>query len=291
MIAATTRMSVMTAVVVAASIGVASAQTPQAAQAAPSRWTEPAIADNSFLIEEAFNQEEGVVQHISTFTRSAASPRDYVYTLTQEWPFSTIRHQLSYSVPVGFMNSSSTRGVGDVMFNYRYQMPGLGDRVAISPRVSLIGSTGDANKGLGSGSWGTQVNVPVSLRLTPAVAAHLNAGATLLPRALGALDNGTSVRRAVSTYTVGGSIIAPVTLPVNAVLEYVVNNAGEIAGDGTVVRGTQHLLNPGIRFAINVGGTQLVPGVSVTIDAAHPSAPKGVFGYFSVEHAFKKIKG
>lgn len=287
MTAATIRVSVMTAVMVGAGLGLAAAQT---APATPSRWTEPAIADNSFLIEEAFNQEEGVVQHISTFTRSAASPHDYVYTLTQEWPFSTQTHQLSYSVPVGFMNSTSSSGMGDMMFNYRYQMPGLGERVAISPRVSLVTSTGDVSKGLGTGSWGTQVNFPVSLRVTPAIAAHLNAGATLLPRMLGTLDNGTSVRRAVSTYTVGGSIIAPVTMPVNAVFEYVVNNAGEIAGDGSVVRETQHLFNPGVRFAINVGGTQVVPGVSVTIDAMHPGAPKSVLGYLSIEHAFRKIK-
>ena len=39
---------------------------PLAAQEASS--TQP-IADNSFLIEEAYNQEAGVVQHISTFSR------------------------------------------------------------------------------------------------------------------------------------------------------------------------------------------------------------------------------
>lgn len=32
----------------------------------------PAIQDNSFFIEEAYNQEDRVVQHISTFVRLGA---------------------------------------------------------------------------------------------------------------------------------------------------------------------------------------------------------------------------
>ena len=34
----------------------------------------PPIADNSFLIEEAYNQDPGVVQHISTFSRPGLGP-------------------------------------------------------------------------------------------------------------------------------------------------------------------------------------------------------------------------
>ena len=46
---------------------------------------QPGIQDNNFLIEEAYNQEEGVVQHISTFSRMWNS-QDWSYTFTQEWP-------------------------------------------------------------------------------------------------------------------------------------------------------------------------------------------------------------
>ncbi len=44
---------------------------------------ETPIQDNSFLVEEAYNQEAGVVQHISTFTRYQES-KDWIYTFTQE---------------------------------------------------------------------------------------------------------------------------------------------------------------------------------------------------------------
>ncbi len=61
----------------------------------PPRKAPSAIQDNSFLIEEAYNQEAGVVQHISTFTRLRGG--DWVYTFTQEFPVASLKHQLSYT--------------------------------------------------------------------------------------------------------------------------------------------------------------------------------------------------
>ena len=52
------------------------------------------IQDNSFLVEEAYNQEDGVVQHISSFERLTNS-HDWVYTQTDEWPLRSLRHQVS----------------------------------------------------------------------------------------------------------------------------------------------------------------------------------------------------
>jgi hypothetical protein len=59
------------------------------------RTVAQAIADNSFLIEEAYNQERGVVQHISTWQRSLRSVVRG-FTFTQEWPVGTQMHQLSF---------------------------------------------------------------------------------------------------------------------------------------------------------------------------------------------------
>ena len=56
-----------------------------------------AIQDNSFLIEEAYNQEDGVIQHISTFERLTNS-RDWVYSQTDEWPVRTYKHQVSVTL-------------------------------------------------------------------------------------------------------------------------------------------------------------------------------------------------
>src|SRR5262245_43706807 len=80
------------------------------------------IQDNSFLLEEAYNQEKGVVQHISSvvFDRRIDS---WVYALTDEWPVNGQRHQLSLTVPL--QNGANRSPVlGNLALNYRLQMVG-----------------------------------------------------------------------------------------------------------------------------------------------------------------------
>src|SRR5262249_18446363 len=144
----------------------------------------PGIQDNSFLIEESYNQEEGVVQHINFFMRQRGG--DWVYAFTQEWPLFGLKHQLSYTIPVQRMGSApgGGKGLGDIALNYRYQLIGDGDaRVACSPRFSLLLPTGDEKKGLGAGGLGLQVNLPVSVVLAKKLVTHINAGATFTPSA------------------------------------------------------------------------------------------------------------
>ena len=69
------------------------------------------IQDNSFLIEEAYNQERGVVQHISAFARPSVG-NAWSYSFTQEWPLGGIQHQLSYTLPV--QNDPEGTGLGDI---------------------------------------------------------------------------------------------------------------------------------------------------------------------------------
>jgi hypothetical protein len=102
---------------------------------------ESPIQDNSFLVEEAYNQEEGVVQHINTFQRTRGTG-EWIYTFTQEWPVGGITHQLSYTVPI-LRPEGSRSGVGDIALNYRYQLFGDGEaRVAMAPRFSVIVPSG-----------------------------------------------------------------------------------------------------------------------------------------------------
>src|SRR5258708_18603813 len=59
---------------------------------------ESGIQDNSFLVEESYNQDFGVVQHINNFTRLWQS-NDWVYSFTQEWPIDAApKNQLSYTL-------------------------------------------------------------------------------------------------------------------------------------------------------------------------------------------------
>ncbi|MGH9259464.1 MAG: transporter, partial [Acidimicrobiales bacterium] len=138
------------------------------------------IRDNSFLIEEAYNQEAGVVQHINAFLRRRSGSEN-VYTLTQEWPLGGPRHQLSFTLPV--LHLSGLTRVGDIALNYRYQLLGPGGRTAVAPRLSLFLPTGDHEQRLGSGAWGVQVNLPVSVEFGPRLVTHWNAGFFLTPSA------------------------------------------------------------------------------------------------------------
>jgi len=220
-----------------------------------------AIADNSFLIEEAYNQERGVVQHISVWQRDLRS-RAWAFTFTQEWPLSTQTHQLSYTIPLQRTARPSSTGFGDVAVNYRYQLRAAA-RVAIAPRLSLIVPTGSAARGLGTGHVGAQVNVPVSVMLGPRLVSHWNAGVTAVAR--------------VTTYNLGASMIWLVDPAFNVLCEVVWTD--QTAGTHDVI------VNPGIRWAHNfASGLQIVPGV------AFPQGRAALF-YLSFEHRFRSEMG
>jgi hypothetical protein len=94
------------------------------------------IIDNSFLVEEAFNQDAGTFQNILSWTRNQSG--EWEASFTQEWPVLVTRHQLSYSVP---LSGGAGAGVhlGSVQVNYRYQAANEGPRnPAFAPRVSVI---------------------------------------------------------------------------------------------------------------------------------------------------------
>ena len=252
----------------------------------PQAKKEGPIQDNSFLIEEAYNQEVGVVQHINTFTRYQDS-KDWVYTFTQEWPFGSQAHQVSFTLPYQRLGASldGKQGFGDVALNYRYQLLGDGDAlVAISPRLSVILPTGDAKTGYGRGALGLQVMFPVSWVLNDSFAAHTNIGATHTPRA----QNPLGERASTQDLMLGQSLIWLVNPRFNVMLEYVHTGAQAVAGPNQTERMTSTYLSPGIRWAYNFpSGLQIVPGLAFPIGVGASKGEKAVFLYLSFEHPFK----
>lgn len=252
----------------------------------PQAKKEGPIQDNSFLIEEAYNQEVGVVQHINTFTRYQDS-KDWVYTFTQEWPFGSQAHQVSFTLPYQRLGASldGKQGFGDVALNYRYQLLGDGDAlVAISPRLSVLLPTGDAKTGYGRGALGLQVMFPVSWVLNDSFAAHTNIGATHTPRA----QNPLGERASTQDLMLGQSLIWLVNPRFNVMLEYVHTGAQAVAGPNQTERMTSTYLSPGIRWAYNFpSGLQIVPGLAFPIGVGASKGEKAVFLYISFEHPFK----
>lgn len=248
-----------------------------------------AIQDNSFLIEEAYNQEDGVIQHISAWQRFRES-QDWAYTFTQEWPVGSQKHQFSYTLPLlrtGALSEPFT-GLGDILLNYRYQWIGDGDaKLAVSPRLSFILPTGDRSKGLGTSALGAQVNLPVSVVLHPELVAHSNAGYTWIPRA----RNAAGDQADLSAWNLGQSLIWLANERFNVMLEFVHTRSQSIAGAGRAEWVGSTYLSPGIRWAHNFSsGLQIVPGIAVPIGVGSSSRERAVFLYLSFEHPFKKAR-
>lgn len=243
------------------------------------------IKDNSFLIEEAYNQEAGVVQHISTFAHPTRGS-DWAYSFTQEWPVRSIRHQLSATIPVLQVTDAGVgrRGVGDVVLNYRYQLAGAsGGRVAVAPRLSLLLPTGSAAGGLGAGGTGLQLNVPVSLELSEHLVTHLNAGATWTPSAR---DGAGNSARAASV-NAGQSLIWLASPTLNFMLEAVWASTAAVTGPGLTEQTRTLLVSPGVRWAYNLPhDLQVVPGAALPIGVGPSRGSRTVFTYLSFEHPF-----
>jgi len=243
------------------------------------------LEDNSFLIEEAYNQAPGVVQEISNFVR-ASGGSDWIYTLTQEWPLGGVRHQLSYTIPLEHHGDLETTGLGDVLLNYRFQAAGAdGGWVYLAPRLSAVLPTGRARSGRGSGSLGVQVNLPVTLALSPRFSTHWNAGATLLPSA----ENLLGDRATAASFNAGASAIWLVRPLFNLMLEAVWLRESDVVGRGATERASSAFLNPGFRWGFNCrGGLQIVTGLAYTVSLTDRD-PDALFLYLSFEHPFRRL--
>jgi hypothetical protein len=237
------------------------------------------IEDNSFLIEEAYNQEEGVIQYIQAFQYSHKT-KEWFYTFTQEIPFPNQTHQVSYTIPIAHVkDDKSETGLGDVGLNYRYQLV-ANDTVAFAPRFSLILPSGDYKKGLGNGATGYQINLPLSVVLSEKLISHWNAGATYTPNG----KEASGAKADLNAYSYGASLIYLQTETFNWMIEYVRNNAQAVESDGSKVWDDAAFVNPGFRFAKNyASGWQMVSGLSFPIGVGPSRKDNGVLLYLSFE--------
>jgi DtxR family Mn-dependent transcriptional regulator len=237
------------------------------------------IADNSFLVEEAFNQEAGVFQHI--FNLRAIGDGDWEASFTQEWPLFTQSHQFSYTLPYASIDGKS--GVGDVMLNYRWQALMESDAApALSPRLSLVVPSGKEDHGLGNGNFGWQVNVPFSKQVRN-VYLHWNAGFTHLPSAR--VDGATYGLMTPHAALSGIWRMRPMF---HLMLENVVE--WEESVEETVKRREALVtVSPGFRWGWNTGDAQTIFGFAVPVEFSNGSNDVSVLGYFSYELPFLKL--
>ncbi|MBA2687948.1 MAG: transporter [Gemmatimonadaceae bacterium] len=224
--------------------------------------------DNSFLLEEAYNQEAGVVQHIAIMERGENNAINASFG--QEWPLGGQTHQFSYTVPLIRPGGAGAEfGLGDITLDYRLQALGGESRLAVAPRVSLsLPSGGNAR---GNGSYGIGVGLPISYSVSPTITTHTNLSVLHVPGA-----SAGDGRTGNAEYSVGQSVIYKAYPQAHVMLESLWTG-----GDAD-----SFVISPGVRFALNFkSGLQIVPGFALPYET-RGGGPTSVLFYLSIEHPF-----
>ena len=250
------------------------------------------IIDNSFLVEEAFNQEPGIFQNIVTFKRAHRDGWEAVFT--QEWPLAAMTHQFSYTVP---FSGGGSRGIGDVLLNYRFQaMRETRSRPAFAPRFSVILPSGNDKQGLGNGVVGWQLNLPFSKQIADTYL-HWNTGVTRFP---GVAMPGRPAHEGTTAnllnWNLGGSAIWRARPMLHLMLEGLAEFDALPTSFGSSTRSRVITIAPGVRSGWNTGDAQLIVGLSVPLSFAHTEPlsalrlddDRSVLAYVSYELPFKK---
>jgi hypothetical protein len=236
------------------------------------------IQDNSFLVEEAYNQEPGVVQHILTVPVFLTDgDTEITPSFTQEWPVFSQTHQFSYTIPYTFTEDDN--GFEDVRLNYRLQALTESERIpAFAPELSLILPSGDADKSFGNDRVGYEINLPFSKIVADRWTVHFNAGGSIFPDVRG---------HDLTNYNLGASAIFAMSRDFNLMLESIAAWEEDVDETNDTHRATAALISPGARYAFNLPGhAQLVVGIAVPIGLTSDSPDYGVFFYCSFEHPF-----
>ena len=91
----------------------------------------------------------------------------------------------------------------------------------------------------------------------------------------------------MSTTNLGASAIWLVASKFNLMVEYVSLYGKEMQDSGLLTRLNTSIINPGFRFAIDIGKVQIVPGAGVPFNFANGKYESaGAFIYLSIEPAY-----
>lgn len=248
------------------------------------------VEDNSFLLEEAYNQEPGTVQHIfHAHYVNDSRRRGWEFNFTQEWPIFSQNHQFSYTIPSYHLveNGDRQNGLGDVLLSYRYQLLEEDEtKPAFAPSFSLILPSGSRKRGTGHGVVGYEWGLPFSKKINGQFALHANFGLTYLPNARGRLaSGGLSSEHSLVSYNLAASAIYAALHRVHLMLEWLGDFEESIDDNGRSERSFKPVLSPGLRAAIvDQPMLQITAGAAAPIGLKRNAENYGAFLYLSIEH-------
>lgn len=245
------------------------------------------IQDNGFFVDEAFTQEEGYVQHTFKFARSFNGSWQSV--VEEEIPLGSEKQQISFTASMNGFNSDNNgkvRGFGDLQIEYRYRLiGGESSRVTISPTFGVSFPTGSYRNELGSGGFGTEISLPVSIAFSNRFMTNSNVGVSFTPRARNTEGN----QAFVTNFEIGQSFVWFARPKLNALVELVWERNKEVIGQKLTKAENEFFVSPGIRWGYTFkNGLTIVPGIAIPIGIGPSKGEKSIFFYLSFEHPFKK---
>lgn len=249
----------------------------------------PPLQGASFLLEDANNQADGVVEHVLTFARTTGTS-GWTLALTEEWPAGGPSNQLSLQVPWIRTDSAigtSTSGPGDVTIGYRRQLGGGDRRWAVAPRVSLLLPTGDPASGTGAGGVGLQLGFPLTLALGEKIVTHTNVFATAT------LDARTPAgsHGDLLALGVGQGVVWNLHPRVNVTLESVWTRSRGFGPEsaGSSVPTSTWVVSPGVQVMVDLpGGFPVVPGIAFPVGVGPSRGERGVVLFLGFQHALRR---
>lgn len=236
------------------------------------------IEDNSFLLEEAYNQEPGVHQFIQAWQNFQQADESQYY-FEHEFALGSAPHQGSYYIPYDTRKGE----LGDIFLSYRFQ-PYKSEKVLHAQRFSLIAPTGDVEDGSGKGVWGAEFVHATTVNFNDKWAGHLNAGFNHYPKAKS--EEGT--RRTLFSPMAGLSAIYLLSENFNLLLETLFTGEQDINENGELRTENQLTISPGFRVDVfpSWEKTQVVSGVAFPVEVMNSPNEHGVLFYLSIEPDF-----
>ena len=236
------------------------------------------VEDNSFLAEEAYNQEPGVVQFINVYQKSSRT-KDWSYVFINEIPIVSQTHQFSYEIPYSYIELIDKTEVGDIKFNYRNEFY-RSDVLVATGRLSWISSTGNSKNGMGSGSNGYEASLITSVKVNNQWVQHWNVGAAFTPKAKNTIgdqaDNTKFFWNLSNVYIFTDNL--------NFMLEMSNNIEQETIANDVSSWSTTTLVSPSLRYAFDVADWQFVPGLARPfLVGENANSDDQILAYFSIE--------
>lgn len=242
------------------------------------------LQSNGLLVETAYHQEKGELQHGFSFSRT--NRRNWSTSFGEEIPLNSKKHQLSIEVPAQFFkNEDGVRGAGDTKIAYSYILVGSNSsRLTFSPEVGVWIPTGNYRKELGRGGAGVSVRMPISLILGERIASNTTFEMTFTPKA----KNHEGERANLTDYEIGQSFVWFAKPKFNVLVEAVWEREQEVIGDRLRKSEREFYISPGLRWGHQINNFLIVPKIGFPIGIGSSRSERGIFFGFAVEQSLKK---